>query len=170
MSMTRIIQRILIYAAIILLGGILGANVYNSIIDAQNWGSAIPESLEAARAYFAHVNPGTFYRAASPAAQVAAFIALIATWPAGWRVRIVAGSALGLAVAGDLFTFAYFYPRNEIMFGPPHRTVEELRDAWQGWNTMNWLRSGICLSAVLCELTVLSLFEARAAGSAAKLK
>ena len=163
--MAPIVQRVLIFGAIILLGGVLGANVYNSIVDAQNWGSAIPQSLDAAKAYFEHVNPGHFYRTVSPAAQVAAFIALVAAWPAGKRVRILAASAYVLAVLGDVLTFAYFFPRNDIMFGPGQHSVEALREAWTGWNTMNWLRSGICFAAVICELGVLSLFEARTAAA-----
>jgi hypothetical protein len=159
--MAPTIQRILIFAAIILLTGVLAPNVYNSIIDAQNWGSAIPQSLDAAKAYFAHANPGHYYRTASPAAQIAAFIALMATWPAGKRVRILAASAFVLAVLGDVFTFAYFFPRNDIMFGPGQHSVEVLREAWSGWNAMNWVRSAICFAAVICELSVLSLFESR---------
>lgn len=157
--MTTLIQRIVIYTAVILLAGVLGANFYNSIIDAQNWGSAIPDSLAAARTYFAHVNPGYFFRTASPAAQVAALISLIATWRAGKGVRIAAAAALIVAVCGDLFTFAYFYPRNEIMFGGGQHSVEELRAAWSGWSTMNWVRSSVCLIAVICELIALTRFE-----------
>jgi len=153
------LRRILIYIAILFLAGVLGANVYNSIVDAPNWGSAIPQSLDAAKAYFSHANPGNFYRVASPLAQIAALIALIAAWPAGKTARILAALALVLAVLGDAFTFLYFYPRNEIMFGSGTHSVEDLQTAWAGWSTMNWLRSFLILAAVISELALLSKFE-----------
>jgi len=159
--MVSTVQRIFIFAAIILLASVLFPNVYNSIIDAQNWGSAIPQSLDTARAYFANVNPGHYYRTASPAAQIAALVVLIATWRLGRNARLLAGAALVLAVSGDIMTFAYFYPRNAIMFGPEQDSVEVLREAWAGWNAMNWVRSGVCFVALICELNLLSLFAAR---------
>jgi hypothetical protein len=59
--MSKTIRRLLIYLAIVLLGGVLGANVYNSVVDAPNWGAAIPGSLAAAKSYFSQANPGTFF-------------------------------------------------------------------------------------------------------------
>jgi hypothetical protein len=170
--MAPTIQRIFIYAAIILLTGVLAPNVYNSIVDAQNWGAAIPQSLDAARAYYSHFNPGHYYRVASPAAQIAALTVLIATWRVGKTVRILAGAALLLAVSGDIMTFAYFYPRNAIMFGPDRYSIEALHEAWSGWNAMNWFRSAVCFAAVVCELSLLSLFESHnaAARSGSELK
>lgn len=159
--MTTIIRRLFVYLAIIMLAGVLGANVYNSIVDAPNWGSSIPQSLDAAKHYFTAATPATFYRYVSPATQVVALIALIAAWPGGWRVRGLAAAALVLSVLGDVFTFAYFYPRNAIMFGNEAQSVESLREAWAGWSFMNWVRSGVCLISVLCELAVLSGLEAR---------
>lgn len=158
-----IVQRIFISAALILLCGILGANVYNSFVDAQNWGSAIPQSLDTAKAYFAHMNPGNFYRVAAPAAQLTALVTLIVSWPLGKNARLLAGAALLLAVSGDILTFAYFYPRNAIMFGQEQHSLEVLREAWTGWNAMNWVRSGILLAAVICELNLFSIFERRVA-------
>ena len=161
--MIRIIQRLLIYASVILLAALLGANVYTSIVDAPNWGAAIPGSFDTARQYFTVANPGTFFRIISPASQIAGLITLIATWRFGWRVRFLAAAAVMLTVSLDVFTFTYFYPRNAIMFGHDAQSADALRDAWSGWSTMNWLRSGICLLAVVCELGVLSLSEAHLA-------
>jgi hypothetical protein len=80
-------------------------------------------------------------------------------WPAGRTARILAAASLALSVSGDVLTFAYFYPRNAIMFGPAQQPLDVLRDAWAGWSTMNWIRSGICLLALVCELRVLSALE-----------
>lgn len=160
-EMKKFLQRLFIYIAIILLGGVLGANVYNSIVDAPNWGSAIPGSIETARNYFATADPGTFFRVISPAAQISALIALVMVWPAGWRVWAIACAALLFAISGDVLTYAYFYPRNAIMFTGEGRSIEELRNAWLGWSTVNWLRSGICLLALVAELAAMSAFEGR---------
>lgn len=153
-------RRVLLYVAIALLGGILGANVYNSVVDAPNWGASIPDSMETARRYFGVANPGTFYRTVSPAAQIAALLALIAIWSAGGSARWLAAGALALAVAGDALTFAYFFPRNEILFGATF-DPEALTRAWSGWSCMNHFRSAIVAAALFCELCALSAFEKR---------
>jgi len=155
------IRRLVIYSAILLMGCVLGANVYNTAVDAPNWGSAIPQSLEAAKNYFAVANPGTFFRVHSPAAQIAALAVLIATWPFGRRIRILAAAALVLAVLADAMTFTYFYPRNEIMFGSDSHPADVLRNAWSGWSAMNHVRTAVVFVAVVCELVVLSAFERR---------
>src|SRR5258706_8565498 len=162
-------KTILILAAVFA-SGLLFVNVYTSVVDAQNWGHDIPNSLMAAREYFSVANPGTFFRVASPTSQVLALLALIICWnspparggvaPAsgdevvgGWpRVRIYCAAALVLAVSVDLFTFAYFYPRNDIMFVAPLTTdTEALKTAWSGWTTMNWPRSGILAAQVIID-------------------
>src|SRR5258706_15149981 len=144
-------KTILILAAIFATG-LLFVNVYTSVVDAQNWGHDIPNSLAAARAYFSAANSGTFFRVASPTNQVLALLALIICWRAGTRVRIYCAVALVLAVSVDIFTFAYFYPRNDIMFVAPLTTdTEALKTAWSGWTTMNWPRSGILAAQVIID-------------------
>jgi hypothetical protein len=157
------IRRIFIYASVLLTCSVLGANVYNSVVDAPNWGASIPDSLDTAKQYFAVADPGTFFRAVAPAAQVAALLSLIAAWPAGRNARILAGAALLLTIFGDVLTFAYFYPRNALMFGPAAQPTEVLRDAWSGWSATNHFRSVVILASVICELSVLSAFEGFAA-------
>src|SRR5258706_15347362 len=112
-------RKFILIIAAIFATGLLFVNVYTSVIDARNWGHDIPGSLMAARAYFSVANPGTFFRVVSPMSQVIALLALIICWRAGTRVRIYCAIAFVLAVSCDLFTFAYFYPRNDIMFVAP---------------------------------------------------
>ncbi len=136
-------KTILILSAM-LASGLLFANVYNSIVDVPNWGRDIPASLIAAREYFQAANPGTFYRVGSPINQVLTLLALIICWRSGPRVRINCALALICAIATDVFTFAYFYPRNEIMFvAPLDPNVETLKAALAGWAIMNWPRSAL---------------------------
>jgi len=47
-------------------------------------------------------------------------------------------------------TFAYFYPRNEIMFRAAQlNDVTLLRETWASWSAMNWVRSSILLAGVI---------------------
>ena len=153
------LKRVVLYAAILLLAGVLMPNVYTSVVDAPNWGSSIPASMDAAKHYFTVANPGTYFRIFSPAAQIAALLSLILCWKYGWLVRGLIAAALVLAVSTDVLTFAYFYPRNEIMFGPAQHPNDVLQNAWNGWTAMNHVRSALALTAVLCELAALSAVE-----------
>ncbi|MEP6788449.1 MAG: hypothetical protein ABJB40_08460 [Acidobacteriota bacterium] len=147
----------LIFAAV-LASGLLFVNIYTSVVDARNWGHNIPDSLTAARAYFSVANPGTFFRVVSPMSQVFALLALIICWRAGTRVRIYCSIAFVLAVSCDLFTFAYFYPRNDIMFvAPLSPDTEVSKQAWTGRTTMNWFRSGILAVEVIIDYFALTL-------------
>ena len=53
-------------------------------------------------------------------------------------------------VLADLLTFAYFYPRNDIMFRTaPLTDTALLRDAWASWSQMNWVRTAVVLTGVI---------------------
>jgi hypothetical protein len=149
------LQRIVVSAAIVVIGGVLGANVYNSVVDVPNWGASIPGSLASARQYFGAANPGTFFRVASPLAQGLALAVLLACWSRGGGLRWPAAMALVLVVLGDVLTFGYFYPRNSIMMSGPMTDRVLLSATVHSWAAMNHVRSAIILAALVCELTVL---------------
>ena len=139
-----------LFASIALASGLLFANIYTSWVDARSWGADIPRSIETARQYFKTVNPGNFFRIFSPANQVAALLVLILFWKVSATVRIYLGMALAIYVCVDVFTFAYFYPRNSIMFEKESLAdIDALKNAWAGWNAMNWLRSLIIFAGVV---------------------
>jgi len=135
------LKTILVAAAAAVSAGLLFVNLYNSLVDAPNWGADIPNSISAARAYFSVTNPGTFFRLFSPINQVLALVAVIVSWK---NFRYLAIAVLATALLADIMTFAYFYPRNAVMFVAP---IDEgaIRAAWSQWSTMNWLRSLLCL-------------------------
>jgi hypothetical protein len=143
-----------LWLAVIVIGGVLGANVYTSAVDARNWGSNIPTSLNAAREYFSVATPGSFFRIASPLAQALSLLAFILCWNVP-GARLLAGIAVAAVGAGDIMTFAYFYPRNDIMFTNPMR-AEAAAQAWRGWAAMNHVRSAVVLTALLAELGALT--------------
>ena len=154
--MLTTIRRVVVTLAAILAAGLLLVNVYNSIVDAPNWGGDIPVSIEAARQYFKVRDPGDFYRFFSPANQIVTLIALALVWPLGWRVRLLTFAALVISVGSDAMTFGYFYPRNEIMFNAvPMADEATLRAAWSGWSSMNWVRSGLVLANVILDHIIL---------------
>jgi hypothetical protein len=43
-------------------------------------------------------------------------LVLILFWKASPSVRMCLGTALALYVVGDILTFTFFYPRNDVMF------------------------------------------------------
>ena len=152
----RNVRSLIVILATTVAAGLLFVNVYNSVVDAPNWGHDIPASLEVTRSYFAVANPGTFFRVISPANQLLTLIAVVLTWPLGWPVRVVGLTALASTVLLDVFTFAYFYPRNAIMFEQPLQDLGALRDAWVGWSQTNWLRSGLAIGNVVLDNILLA--------------
>lgn len=134
----------ILFASVTIASGVLLVNVYNSMIDATSWGSDIPNSIATAREYFRVVNPGTFMRIFTPLNQVLALLTLILFWKTTTPIRLTLGAALAFYILVDVSTFAFFYPRNDIMFKTAQLTdVETLKNAWSGWNFVNWIRSGV---------------------------
>lgn len=133
--------------------GILFVNLYTSMVDAPNWGASLPDSITATREYYSVANPGNFFRIFSPLNQIFALIAVFLCWR---QNRYIALATLVVAVLVDVFTFGYFYPRNDIMFVAPINE-EAIRAAWEQWSAMNWVRSLLCLiNTVLSFVLLLS--------------
>ena len=142
-------KKIALFLSIGVAAGMLFANVYTSLVDAKSWGSDIPNSIATAREYFKSVNPGNFFRVFSPVNQVLALLVLILFWRTSPSIRMCLGAALVLYVLVDVMTFAYFYPRNDIMFRTASLTdVETLQKTWSEWNAMNWVRSLMLLIGI----------------------
>ena len=139
-------KTILLFISIALASGLLFINFYNSLIDAKSWGSNIPGSIATAREYFKTVNPGNFFRLFSPINQVLGLLVLILFWKSAPSARLYLGVAFALYVSTDVFTYGYFFPRNDIMWKTAELTdTEVLRKAWAEWSSMNWVRSFMLL-------------------------
>jgi hypothetical protein len=142
-------KTILLFISISIASGLLFVNLYTSLVDAKSWGGDIPNSIATAREYYKSVNPGDFFRIFSPINQVAGLVVLILFWKASASIRLYLGAAFILYVLGDVFTFAFFYPRNDVMFTTAQLTdVALLKKTWTEWDTMNWLRSLIILAGL----------------------
>ena len=143
-------RAIALFASISVASGLLFANVYTSLVDAKSWGSDIPGSIAAAREYFKTVSPANFFRIFSPLNQMLALAVLVLFWKSSSAIRMCLAAALILYVLTDVMTFAYFYPRNEIMFRAAQlNDVTLLRKTWASWSAMNWVRSSILLAGVI---------------------
>lgn len=140
-------KQLFLFASITIASGLLLTNIYNSLVDAKSWGAHIPQSIETAKEYFKTVNPGNFYRIFSPANQVLALLVVILFWKTEARWYLV--TALLIYVAADALTFAYFYPRNEIIMSTRPSDMNTLKKAWEEWTNMNWVRSAVVLSGVI---------------------
>ena len=151
-------KNIIVFLSISIASGILFVNLYTSLIDAKSWGSDMPNSIAAAREYFKAVTPGDFFRIFSPINQVVGLLALILFWKSSPSIRLSLGVAFALYVLGDVLTFAYFYPRNDIMFRDAQLTdVNLLKKVWSEWTFMNWVRSFMILVGL--SLSCLSLHK-----------
>jgi hypothetical protein len=140
----------ILFLSISLTSGLLFTNLYSSLIDARSWGSDMPNSISAARSYFKTVTPGIFFRIFSPANQILALLVLILFWKSSASIRLCLGAAFVLYVLADVLTFAYFYPRNDIMFRTAQLTdVDLLKKVWSEWSMMNWIRSLILLAGLV---------------------
>ena len=143
-------KQIFVFLSLIIASGLLLTNIFTSIVDAPNWGSNIPASIEVARQYYQTSNPGNFFRIFSPINQMLALICVILFWKRGKDVRGFLIVAFLLYVAAEGLTFMYFYPRNDIMFKPGVTDTATLKTAWQEWDTMNWVRTLLIVVGVGC--------------------
>lgn len=145
----KTIRELVLAGAIIGLGMLLGAAVYESIVNAPNFINGVPESLDHARRFWSLANPGSYFRIVAPATQLLTLLSLVLSWkrPAGRRGWLLA--ALLLVVAADVVTFTYHYPRNDLMFTDPmSQSPETLERAAREWGAMNWARVVLCFTAV----------------------
>lgn len=143
-------KTIILFISIGIASGLLFVNVYTSLVDAKSWSSDIPNSIATTREYFKSVSPANFFRLFSPINQVLGLLVLILFWKTSPSIRLCLGAAFVLYILGDVFTFAYFYPRNDIMFKTARLTnVDLLRKTAAEWSAMNWLRSLVILTGLV---------------------
>lgn len=149
-------KRIVLYACVGLSSGLFFTNLYNSIVNAANWESNIPESIIATRDFFVVANPGTFFKMIDPANLILTVVALMLFWKNSNSIRLYLGIAFLCYVLSMVLTFTYFYPRNEIMFlSQQLPDTETLKEVAAEWGRMNWVRSLIWLTGLICTFLAL---------------
>jgi uncharacterized membrane protein len=164
-------KNLILFSSVALASGLFFVNLYNSMVDAKSWGADLPNSIAAARDYFKVANPGNFFRLFSPINQVLALLSLLLFWKAFPGGRIYLGAALIMFVAADIMTFAYFYPRNDIMFtNASLQDTSALQKAWSEWNNMNWIRTLVLLVGICCSFLFIHKFSSRVESQNATVK
>ena len=152
MNMLRIVS---VSTAVIVSAMLLGASVYDSVVMAPNYRGA-PASLEHARGFMHATNPGTLFRVLAPATQLFLLLALICCWKPDPAARWSLAGALGLAVLGDIITFRFHYPRNDILFHAPLTTPPaEFDRVAAEWAAGNYVRIALVLATALLAISAL---------------
>jgi hypothetical protein len=158
-------KKLILFLSIICASGLTMVTIYNSVVDAQSWGSDIPASIQTARDYFQHVDPMRFYVVAGPVNLVLIVLTLILFWKDCVSLRCYFAASLACDAAILILTLAYFIPRNLILFTwsiPDH--LEQIRIASAQWSAMNWLRSLLGLAGVLFSFKGLDTYYATRSG------
>jgi len=70
-----------------------------------------PASLQHAREFYHATNPGMLFRVLPPALQLSLLLALLCNWRPVAATRWRLAAALALAIACDVISFAFHYPR-----------------------------------------------------------
>ena len=134
-------------------------SIYNTIVDAESWGSNIPTSIQTARDYFQHVDPRRFFTVAGPVNLILIVLTLILFWNDSVKIRVYFTTSLVLYAAIVILTLVYFVPRDLMLFTssiPDH--IQEIRAAAAQWSHMNWLRSLLGLVGVLFSFKGLDVY------------
>lgn len=131
---------------------VLGANVYQTIVEVPNWAASPPSSVAAFRPCFAESHPGYFFQVLVPTT----ILALVVSTILGWRGLAIRDrwllAALAGLVAAEVFTAVYFFPRNEILFfGPLGGASPELvAETASEWENAHYLRMAMLFAGVAC--------------------
>jgi hypothetical protein len=143
-------KKSILFLSIICASGLTMVSIYNTIVDANSWGSDIPTSIQAARDYYQHVDPRGFYAVVGPINQVLILLTIILFWKDSVSLRFYFGSSFVLYAAIVILTLVYFVPLDLILFTssiPDH--LEKIRAASAQWRHLNWIRSLLGLAGVL---------------------
>lgn len=143
-------KKSILFLSITFMAGVAFVNMYNSIIDTTSWISNVPNSIAVFRQYYHSVNPGNFFRIFSPINQLLALVAVILFWKTSGKARLFLIIAFLLAVLGDVITFTYFYPRNDMLIHLPIQgNTDRFITILKQWRFMNWIRTLIILIGLL---------------------
>lgn len=133
----NVLRQIFSLLAPVLVGAILGAAIYESVVLVPNFRYDPPNSLEHFHQFMHQANPGTFFRVMAPAAQVALLVCAVIFWkfrPARWGYLL----ALAALITADVVTFRFHYPRNHLLFDAPlTQSLPALTAAAQEWGIGN---------------------------------
>ncbi len=143
------LRQLAVSLAIAVLCMLLGAAIYESVVMAPNYVHSLA-ALEHARGFREVSTPAAYFRILSPVGQLLLAASVVLSWRAPARkARWLLLSALVAAVATDVVTFTFHYPRNEILFvASLDRPWVKLQRIAQEWAWGNYLRIVLLVIAV----------------------
>ena len=148
-------RKIVLYASAAFSSGLFFTLVYNSMVNAANWESNIPQSITATRDFFVVANPGTFFQLADPTNMLLVVLSLILCWKNS-SIRLALGIAILCYITSMILTFTYFYPRNDVLFlSQPMPDTATLKKAAAEWGRMGWVRCFLTLTGLVCTFIAL---------------
>ena len=151
-------KKAFLFLSIITASCLVGVTIYNTIIDAKSWGADVPNSIQAAREYYKHVDPRNFYLIFGPINQLLTLIVLILSWK-NIKLRIYFASSFILYALIIILTITYFVPRDLILFTQPIQgNIQQLKNVSTEWSNMNWVRTLLGLSGILCSFKAIDLY------------
>jgi Domain of unknown function (DUF1772) len=154
-------KKLVLFLSIICGSGLTMVSIYNTVVDAQSWGSDIPASIQTARDYFQHVDPRRFYVVVGPVNLILILLTLILFWKDSVPLRFYFATSFAAYAAILILTLAYFVPRDLILFiWPISDHLEQIRTASAQWSAMNWIRSLLGLAGVLFSFKGLDTYYA----------
>jgi|ERR1700719_789582 Domain of unknown function (DUF1772) len=154
-------KKIVLFLSIICASGLTVVSIYNTVVDGQSWGADIPASIQTARDYFQHVDPRRFFFVLGPLNEVLILLTIVLFWKDGGSLVVYFATSFFIYTAIVVLTFAYFIPRDLILFTwsiPDH--LEEIKAAAAQWSQMNWLRALLGFVGVLFSFKGLDAYYA----------
>jgi hypothetical protein len=152
-------KKAILFLSITVASGLLMVSIYNTLVDAKSWGSDIPASVQTARDYYKHVDPRRFYAIMGPLNLVLSLLTVILFWTHSASLRVYFTTSFLLYAAIVILTFAYFVPRDLILFTWPIQDhIKDIQMASVQWRLMNWLRSLLGLAGILFSFRGLDMY------------
>ncbi len=143
-------KKLILFFSIISASGLVMITIYNLIVDAKSWGADIPASILTVRDYYKHVDPRKFFAIIAPINQMLILLTIILFWKDGKSLRLYFSISFALYAVIAILTFAYFIPRDIIIFSSPiEGHTEEIKTALSQWKIMQWVRSLLGLAGIL---------------------
>jgi hypothetical protein len=141
----------LLLAGLIVQGCVLGANVFEAVVDVPNWSQ--PGGVAAYRSFIRARHAGHFYRVLSPLSIVLLAAALATGWSALLHNAAV-GTALAAAVFAEIHTVVYFFPRNaRLFFSADQESFDVEQRLVAEWGRANLLRCAVVLVGLTAGLS-----------------
>lgn len=144
-----------LWAALLFVGVIIGASVYQRISLIPEWGGALPGSIAT---YFQGTNAansiGRFWSTVLPAAALVLIVAVLTNWYAPAR-RLWLGVAALLFFAMLVWTEVYFIPKGVIPLmvrAGAGLSPDEITRRAQAWIFWDWFRTAGTVAAYLALL------------------